>query len=310
MEHFDELFKYLGDYSPDAFAALSLAAERVRVVALLNTEHLTVKMHHSDMTFRISLPDRGEEAILHLEFQTEDSRDKPMPFRMLSYASFLVHQHEMNVYSTVFYLRPPAGRNDPGGYSYGDDTIGGLRFKYKVIRVYELDGAAHLNPDAGGLLPLTPLMKPPSGMSSEAWVEKCIDTTLAAPVDSQDRATLLHALSVFGGLIHPRELFQDSALEAIMQESPVYQSIIQRGKVEGKAEGINLGRAEGITLGARQTRIESALDILADRFPTADINALKPQLEAITDLNRLKQLPLNASKAKSLHDFQQSLNGA
>ena len=91
-------------------------------------------------------------------------------------------------------------------------------------------------------------------------------------------------------------------MEAIMQESPVYQSIIQRGKVEGKAEGI--------TLGARQTRIESALDILGVRFPSADINALKPQLEAITDLDRLKQLLLNASIAKSLHDFQQSLNGA
>ncbi len=94
-----------------------------------------------------------------------------------------------------------------------------------------------------------------------------------------------------------------------MQESPVYQSIIQRGKVEGKAEGINLGRAEGITLGARQTRIESTLDILGLRFPNADVNALKPQLEAITDLDRLKQLLLNASIAKSLHDFQQSLNG-
>ena len=95
-----------------------------------------------------------------------------------------------------------------------------------------------------------------------------------------------------------------------MQESPVYQSIIQRGK----EQGITLGEARGINLGidqgARQTRIESALDILADRFPRADIDALKRQLEAIDDLDRLKQLPLNASKAKSLHDFQQSLNGA
>ncbi len=78
----------------------------------------------------------------------------------------------------------------------------------------------------------------------------------------------------------------------------------------GEARGINIGEARGINLGARQTSIESTLDILADRFPRADINALKPQLEAITDLDRLKQLPLNASKAKSLHDFQQSLNGA
>ena len=175
-----------------------------------------------------------------------------------------------------------------------------------MIRVYELDGAEHLNPDAGGLLPFTPLMKPPSGMSSEAWVEKCIETTLAAPVDSQDRATLLHALSVFGGLIHPRELFQDSALEAIMQESPVYQSIIQRGK----EQGITLGEARGIERGARQTSIESTLNVFTHRFPSADVNALKRQLEAIDDLDRLKQVNLEASIAKSLHDFQQSLNGA
>ena len=90
-----------------------------------------------------------------------------------------------------------------------------------------------------------------------------------------------------------------------MQESPVYQSIIQRGK----EQGITLGEARGITLGARQTRIESALDILSLRFPRADVNALKPQLEAIDDLDRLKQVNLEASIAKSLHDFQQSLNG-
>ncbi len=94
-----------------------------------------------------------------------------------------------------------------------------------------------------------------------------------------------------------------------MQESPVYQSIIQRGKVEGKAEGINLGRAEGITLGARQTSIESTLNVFTHRFPSADVNALKRQLEAIDDLDRLKQVNLEASIAKSLHDFQQSLNG-
>ena len=86
-----------------------------------------------------------------------------------------------------------------------------------------------------------------------------------------------------------------------MQESPFYHDVLQQGEARGEARGI--------TLGARQTRIESTLDILSLRFPSADVNALKPQLEAITDLDRLKQLLLNASIAKSLHDFQQSLNG-
>ncbi len=95
-----------------------------------------------------------------------------------------------------------------------------------------------------------------------------------------------------------------------MQESPFYHEVIERGK----EEGINIGEARGITLGidqgARQTSIESTLNVFTHRFPNADVNTLKRQLEAIDDLDRLKQLPLNASKAKSLHDFQQSLNGA
>ena len=295
MAHFDELFKHLGDYSPNQLAALALNTDHVEVGAPLNTEQPTVKLHHSDLTFQISLPDRGEDAILHIEAQTEDSQDKPMPLRMLAYASFLVHQHEMNVYSTVFYLRPPAGQSDPGHYAYGDERIGSLRFTYNVIRMYELEGEAYLDRGTVGLLPFTPLMNRPSGMTAAAWVEKCIETTKTAPVDRQTRGTLLYALSVFGGLVHPPELFQDRALEEIMQESPVYERIIQRG-IE-----------QGIEQGARQTTIENTLATLEARFPDVDVNALKPSLEAITDLNRLKALNLNASLVTSFHAFQRKL---
>ncbi len=98
-----------------------------------------------------------------------------------------------------------------------------------------------------------------------------------------------------------------------MQESPFYHDVLQQGEARGEARGINIGEARGITLGeargARQTSIESTLNVFTHRFPNADINTLKRQLEAIDDLDRLKQLLLKASIAKSLHDFQQSLNG-
>ena len=234
MAHFDEVFKHLGDYSPDHLAALALNTDQVRVDGPLNTEQPTVKIHHSDMTFRVSLPDRGEQAILHIEAQTDESVDKPMPLRMLMYASFLAHQHELNVYSTVFYLRPPAGRRDPGRYEYGDERIGSLRFTYNVIRIYELEGEAYLASGGVGLLPFTALMRPPVGMSAEVWVERCIDRTRSAPVDRQTRGTLLYALSLFGALVHPPELFQDPLLEAIMQESPFYERVMQRGIEQGR----------------------------------------------------------------------------
>ena len=65
----------------------------------------------------------------------------------------------------------------------------------------------------------------------------------------------------------------------------------------------------GIERGARQTNIENTIATLSARFPNADVNALKPTLEAIDDLNRLKQLALNASLANSFRQFQQQLEG-
>ena len=53
--------------------------------------------------------------------------------------------------------------------------------------------------------------------------------------------------------------------------------------------------------------IEAILAIVEARFSDADVNALRSNLEAITDLNRLKALSLNASRATSFDAFQGKL---
>ena len=80
-----------------------------------------------------------------------------------------------------------------------------------------------------------------------------------------------------------------------MQESPIYERVIQRG-IE-----------QGIEQGARQATIENTLAILTSRFTNVDANRLKLSLEAITDLDHLKQLNLNASLVPSFRDFQDEL---
>jgi len=305
MPYYDEIVKHLMDRFPNEFAALALGTPDVAVGERLTTEQPTIKMHHSDMTFKIRLPD--EAAILHIEAQTEDSRDKPMPLRMLAYASFLGLQHELPVYSTVLYFRPNVGRTDPGYYGYGDERRGGLWFKYTVIRLYELDGESFLDASSVGLLPFTPLMQPPAGMPAEAWIERCVETTRAAAVDKQTRATLLFALSLFGSLAHHPELFHARISEEIMRESPFYELVMQRGIERGIEQGIERGIEQGIERGARETTIENTLAVLTARFPQADVNAVKPVLEAITDLNRLKQLNLTASLAQSFEAFRHVL---
>ena len=283
MPYYDEIFKHVTAEFPHALAGLALKTSEIEVGKRLGTEHTTVRMHHSDMTFHIRLSD--EEAILHIEAQTDDSRDKPMPLRMLAYSSFLALEHEKNVYSTVLYFRPSAGRRDPGFYRYGSEERGGGWFKYNVIRVYELEGESFLDPASVGLLPFTPLMKPPAGMSAETWIEKCIETTHAADVDQQTRGTLLFALSLFGSLAHPPEFFQDRILEEIMQESPFYQRVMQRGIEQGQTDA----------------KREAVFKLLRHQF--GDIP--QPLATRITEMQRISQLDALFEKvmvAKTLED--------
>ena len=298
MPYYDEIFKHVTVQFPQDLAMLVLKTSEVKVGGRLSTEQTTVRVHRSDMTFHVHLPD--EEAILHIEAQTDDSTHKPMPLRMLVYSSFLALEYEKNVYSTVLYFRPPAGKRDPGFYRYGNEQRGGVWFQYNVIRIYELAGEAFLDPEAVGLLPFTALMKPPDDMTSQAWVEKCIETTQAADVSREMRATLLFALSLFGSLAHPKDYFQDPLLEAIMQESPFYEHVIQQGKEQGIIEGKEQG--------ARQTSIENTLAVLKARFPNTDVDAIREILEEITDINQLMQVSINASLAASLRDFQETLS--
>ena len=80
-------------------------------------------------------------------------------------------------------------------------------------------------------------------------------------------------------------------------------SIIELSEQRGLQRGIQ----QGIEQGARRTSIESTLAILNTRFHDADVDTLTPTLEAIEDLNRLKQLNLEASLVENFQAFQERL---
>ena len=193
------------------------------------------------------------------------------------------------------YFRPGSGRTDPGFYEYGNADQGSLRFRYNVIRFYELEGESFLDASSIGLLPFTALMKPPAGVDSESWVQRCVSATRAAPVDADVRATLLFGLSIFGSLAHNIELFHKFISEEVLMESPFYEEVIKRWL------------EQGIERGAREATIENTLTVVTERFPFADIVALKSRLEGISDIDCLKQLGVAASLVPTFEAFQYKL---
>ena len=289
MAQYDEIVKHLMDRFADDFAMLSFGTPDVKVLETLDTEQQTVKVHRNDMTFKVRW--QNETVLLHIEVQTEDSRDKPMPLRMLSYASELLLRHELPVYSVVLYLGPNAGQTDPGGYRYGNDAFG-LRHGYQVIRLANLEGESFLDAASVGLLPFTPLMKPPVGMNSEVWLERCVEKTVVAPVDPQTRGTLLFALSTLGSLTYDLTFIQELISEEMMQESPF--PFIEHLRKQG----------------SREMAINNILSVLTERFPLSDVQPVEQALESIQDLDRLTELLRTAVRTSSVETFLQGLGAS
>ncbi len=283
-QDYDNMGKSLwADHALD-LSRFVLDEEDVEVIEDLDTEQQTIIARQTDITKRIRV--NNQEAILHVELQLRDSTDKPMWARDAQYQGYLVGEYQLPVYSHVIYFHPRAGRNDPGGYAYEWHGYEHAN-RYKVIRLIEIEGQAVLEMQAPGLLPLTPLMKPPTGMDPEHWVQACIDTTRVTPVDQQTQADLLYALYLFGSIAYDPQLFKQRIPEELMRESKGYQ--LEREII------------------LRENTIENTLDLLADQFHAETVSALAPALRKITDLQKLKQLHLAAARVQNIEAFAQKL---
>ena len=275
-QDYDNMGKSLWRDHADDLSRFVLGAENVEVLEDLDTEQQTLIARQTDITKRVRV--NNQEAILHVELQLRDSTRKPMWARSA--------QYQMPVYSNVIYFHPTAGRNDTGGYEYSWNGYA-YTLHYKVIRLIEIEGQAILEAQAPGLLPLTPLMKPPVGMTLERWVQECVDTTMAAPVDQWRQADLLYGIYLFGGVVFNSELLDRLIPEELMRESKTYQR--QQEKI------------------AKETTIENTLALLADQFQPETVSALTPAIRNVNDLQKLKQLLLAAARVRNIEDFTQML---
>ena len=289
MAEFDTVTKHLiHTYSHD-FARLALQHDDFKVLGVVDTEQPTVKAHRTDSLIRVCI--NGQKALVHHEFQTTNSTETPMPLRMVGYIGRGIEQYEVPIYSTVIYLRPNAGRNDPGYYAQERDGFRVL-VQYKVIRLIELDGQRMLDGGPSGLLPFTPLMQRPAGVDAEAWLRQCVHRAQQVPMDETLKASYLADLAILSGLMYKSETIMTIIAEETMYESSVVQYFTEKG----------------IEQGGRECAIEDLLDVLEIRFGLVASDPLAARLGAIDNVQRLKQLHRAAIQVPTLEAFRNLLD--
>ena len=90
MAEFDTISKHLIYTYPHDFARFALQHDDIEVLGVVDTEQPTIEAHRTDSLIHVQVG--GEEALVHHEFQTTDSKP-PMPYRMAGYIGRSIQQH-------------------------------------------------------------------------------------------------------------------------------------------------------------------------------------------------------------------------
>ncbi len=284
-------------------------------IELLESELPLVETREMDILMKAEI--RGRLTLVHFEIQTGDSTHRRMVRRSVGYIGRGYDTHGLPIRSHVIYLRPGAGRNDPGVYIQSDPGYK-IHIEYQVIRLFEFNGQSVLDSANVGLIPFAPLMQPPANLEGIEWVQHCIEATRDLPLDPLSRPDYLTSLGILSGLAHDPEAVFDLVSEESMMESGVYRRLWERAAADAKVEAerfieeaekaaVQRGLQRGLQQAAREGAIESILDVLDVRFQSTLVQLFKPQLEQIDDLEYLKQLRREAVGTPSLEAFTEML---
>jgi predicted transposase YdaD len=215
---FDNVCKILAEKYPTDFARWLLTDEP-RNIKVLKTE-LSIEPIRADSVTLL----QTENRILHLEFQTTVNSETPIPLRMLDYFVRLVRQYDLPVTQVVIFLKQTNHE-----IAFTEEYVNEMTYhRYRVVRMWEQDSALFL--DNPALLPLAPLTQTdsPQGLLSQVAV------SVAKISDRETRQNIAAYTEILAGLRFEKDFIRQLLSEDIMQESVIYQDILQKGEQQGE----------------------------------------------------------------------------
>ncbi|MBX9257937.1 Rpn family recombination-promoting nuclease/putative transposase [Desmonostoc muscorum CCALA 125] len=215
---FDNVCKILAEKYPRDFARWLLPDEPQKI-KVLKTE-LSIEPVRADSVIFL----QTENRILHLEFQTTQKSDPPIPLRMLDYFVRLVRKYDVPITQVVIFLQETSKE-----IAFTEEYVNEMtNHRYRVVRMWEQDSALFL--DNPALLPLAPLTQTdsPQGLLSQ------VAQSVAKISDRETRQNIAAYTEILAGLRFEKDFIRQLLSEDLMQESVIYQDILQKGEQQGE----------------------------------------------------------------------------
>lgn len=224
----------------------------------------------------------ADEFIVYMEAYTR--WDSKAPWSMLAKSGLLSERERLPCVSLLFVLLPRGYHSQDGTFrlAVADRATQQIWFREVCLWQTEPLPAWEASPGLMALYPLFGHHRRP-----EVAVGAAAEAIRAHATDTIRRADLLTVLAIFSRLAN-RD-FDPIAIigRQGMKESPVYQQIMEEGRVE--------------------TAQRFVLDALEDRFGRPAAIALKPTLQAVQNTDELSELHHKAIRCRTLGGFRRLL---
>jgi predicted transposase YdaD len=265
---FDNLCKLLAEKYPERFA-LWLLGEVPASLQVLKSE-LSIEPIRADAVTFLGTGNR----ILHVEFQVKVETEPPIPLWVLDYWVRLYRLYRLPIDQVVIFLKPPP----PDTVIESAFILEQTHHQYRVVKMWEQDPALFLGDPA--LLPLATLAATdnPSGL-----LYQVAEQVSMIEIESQQREVAAYS-QLLAGLKFDKQLIQQVFRSEAMQESVIYQEILQQGELKGQQEA-----TEGLLL-AKFSELDNELRLIV------------PQLVALSSSER-SRLILQFSREDLLAHF-------
>jgi len=198
----------------------------------------TISLRRSD--FPLLVRDKeGNERVVLIEFQTR--WEPKLPLRLLEYLVRFKLKYDLPVFPVVLLFKEHKGASGV----YEDESI---RFEFRLVKLWEIDGRELVEKGDVRLLPFVPLTR--CGREEVLEADRRIYNS---ELERSIKSDLLTALAIFAGLKSGelmKELFERR--RDIMIESPAYELIKREGLEEGIQRGIEIGIERGMLEDAKE----------------------------------------------------------
>ncbi|MDF2387224.1 Rpn family recombination-promoting nuclease/putative transposase [Nostoc ellipsosporum NOK] len=270
MAEYDNLCKLLVEKYPVDFSRWLLNQEPQKV-EILKTE-LSIEPIRADSVIFL----QTENRILHLEFQTSIKSQQPISLRMLDYYVRLTRKYQLPVTQVVIFLQET---ND--AIAFTEEYVSEVTtHRYRVIRMWEQDSALFLGNLA--LLPLAPLTRTDSPQTLLSQVAQ----EIAKISDIETRQNTAAYTEILAGLKFEQDLILQLLREETMQESVIYQYILQKEALKYTLRLLNrrFGNIDSVIIERLQVLSPEQLESLGEEsLDFANISDLVAWLEQNTN---------------------------